>query len=528
MNLPLYILLNDTVTLVVLQATAIMCIAALIGAVFQTRAALRSCIYLSALFCTLVGPVVLLGCSMADCTVSLPLRVSLPTSPSAVLSKDAISVQPLNNRNLGTYSYSDVSTPIVTPKANTAGGTNLNAKFWLLALWGCGSFLYGLGIALSMLRIRRLLQSVRPIVGSQCSIAAKHAAANLGVTEYPRIGISNRIDSPVAVGLFGNAWVLIPSTCLEAMTQEQLVHVLTHEGAHVIRRDPLIRLIQRISLAFWWWNPIAHFLNSQLSRAREEVCDNAVLGRIEGDVYGMTLLELGKLISSKRGFAGSVGLFGSRWSLEHRIKGILNPRRNVMVRVNRTVSVCVIVSFIGAMLVTSVTRVYAQESRWRKRNEERRAKLEQFEHLSAAHKHLKYGGGNEELANLVGEHARKIAASLDIDYDEVLLRFRKQGDSRERVFFEDPNSVRGVETALKAFDASGDLRTAYTETFRERDVVGDTLKELVEEFHSLREDVEKLKKARSSKDDARDRQLAPALESDGNFSWLQHVYKGIR
>ena len=92
----------------------------------------------------------------------------------------------------------------------------------------------------------------------------KRAAANFGVTEFPRVGTSNRVQSPVAVGLPDNAWVLLPEKCLNAMSQDEFIQVLTHEGAHVIRRDPLIRLLQGISLGMWWWNPLA---------LREELCE---------------------------------------------------------------------------------------------------------------------------------------------------------------------------------------------------------------------------------------------------------------
>ena len=169
-----------------------------------------------------------------------------------------------------------------------------------------------------------------------------------------------------------------------------------------------------------------------------------------------------------------------------------------MVQVNRTVFAFVLTAFIGVTLLTSVTRVDAQESRERERSAERRAKMQQFEHLSAAHKHLKYGGGNEELSNMVGKHAREMANSLDIDYDQVLRRFREQDDGLKRETLRFSNDRNDEERYEKIRYRDNELRDADAQAQNgfQNEVRG-TLRELLRGFQNLREDVEKLKKAGS-------------------------------
>ncbi len=490
MNFLLTKLSGDPLLLVVIQATILMGIAFLLGLVLAKSAAARSCVFLSALACTFVGPVILLACSLTGYTFALPLPEALPEIPTetrhfasetehlALFREHRFEIERLTSdvpKNETTNSHENDQKPVDIRQSP------FSTRSWLLILWASGSLFSGLGIALSTTRLSKLLGTVEPVSEERIHSAAQRAAANLGIDEFPRVGISSRVHSPVAVGLAGPAWVLLTEHCLHAMSQDQLVQVLTHEGAHVVHRDPLIRLAQRIHLALWWWNPLAHFLNCQLSRSREELCDNVVLGRTEADEYGTTLFELGKLLSSEKCVVGSVGLFGSRWSLEHRIQGLLNPRRKTMIQVNRAVGAIVLAAFIGVTTVTSVTRIEAKESpasdqdrpiRDRKfedlriadRDSEARQDREhmalhrQLDHLTAAYRHLK-AAGLEELAQKIGQRAEAVGKKVEQGHphpgqsDRARRRYRNPlSDSPKRtenLYDDDRKMEKEVLTSLR-------------------------------------------------------------------------------
>lgn len=208
------------------------------------------------------------------------------------------------------------------------------------------------GVVVSLVRLRLLLSTATPVDEERFAAPIELARRNVGLDSFPRLGTSNRIATPVAVGFIRDGRVLLPAGCLERMSADQLAHVLTHEGAHVARRDPLLRLVQRLSLALWWWHPMVHVMNKQLSRAREELCDNVVLSRVDAVDYGSTLLECGRWLTSRSRSELAVGLFGSHERLEHRIQKLLNPRRDTMNHTRQW-------TLLGAGLATATTTILA-------------------------------------------------------------------------------------------------------------------------------------------------------------------------
>ncbi|MFH1300665.1 MAG: M56 family metallopeptidase, partial [Planctomycetota bacterium] len=104
----------------------------------------------------------------------------------------------------------------------------------------------------------------------------------------------------------------------------------------------VILLIQNLVSAFFWFHPLVKMLNRQLAQAREEVCDNYVLVVTDANSYSRTLLTLASLIQSERLLPGTIGLFTSRWKLEHRIAGLLDQQRSRSIRLSSKKLLCLL------------------------------------------------------------------------------------------------------------------------------------------------------------------------------------------
>ncbi|MES2789923.1 MAG: M56 family metallopeptidase, partial [Planctomycetota bacterium] len=143
----------------------------------------------------------------------------------------------------------------------------------------------------------------------------------------PELVISDLVSGPLAAGLW-RAKVVFPNRLLGRVTPAQTRDIFLHEVAHIVRRDQLIVLFQNLVAALFWLHPLVRLLNRQLAQSREEVCDNYVLQTIDSATYSRTLLALAEIIQIRRPLPGTVGLFTSRWCLEHRVAGLLDQHRN--------------------------------------------------------------------------------------------------------------------------------------------------------------------------------------------------------
>ena len=100
----------------------------------------------------------------------------------------------------------------------------------------------------------------------------------------------------------------------------------------MVRRDAWVGLLQRLTGTLFWPHPLVYYSNRQLSRAREEVCDNHVLRCGDRCGYARTLLEMTPLRHSSAFAPAGLGLLASRWTLADRVAGLLDPRRIPMTR----------------------------------------------------------------------------------------------------------------------------------------------------------------------------------------------------
>ncbi len=89
-----------------------------------------------------------------------------------------------------------------------------------------------------------------------------------------------------------------------------------------------MHLLQRISAILFWFHPGVLWLNAQIARAREELCDNFVLLTGDAAEFAETLLELSESCGGKRSGLSAIGLFSTRWTLEQRVAGLLDPSRD--------------------------------------------------------------------------------------------------------------------------------------------------------------------------------------------------------
>jgi beta-lactamase regulating signal transducer with metallopeptidase domain len=193
-----------------------------------------------------------------------------------------------------------------------------------LACWLLGAAIRAAGLGISLCRLCRLVGRARAVNRPDLSLAGFIQSPCL-LRDPPRLLESPEVSVPLAAGVIGNI-VVVPAGWTETLCHGEMTSVLCHELAHLARRDHRVVLLQDFLATAIWFHPLVHAFNRILSRTREELCDNHVIGFVDRPEYCETLLRLATG-SRPVHLRGASPMFTSQWSLEARIVGILDGRR---------------------------------------------------------------------------------------------------------------------------------------------------------------------------------------------------------
>jgi len=142
-----------------------------------------------------------------------------------------------------------------------------------------------------------------------------------------RVVVSDEIRVPVSVGILSPC-ILLPSDW-HRWDGELLDSVLSHEQAHIDRRDHMVLWAAEMNRCLYWFHPLAWFLRRRLASLAEKCCDDAVIAQ-HGDRrgYARHLLEITRRLSESPQRVARLGISMARTTrVESRIESILDAER---------------------------------------------------------------------------------------------------------------------------------------------------------------------------------------------------------
>ena len=207
------------------------------------------------------------------------------------------------------------------------GGFGDEAASFLVVLWLAGAGLALGWVAFSEIAVRWLARGARPADAPEWALLADELDDAGLLPAGTRLLEVDRRVVPFTFGLMTPV-VLLPRAG-RAWTREHRRHVLTHELAHIRRRDCLTHFLGRVACALHWFNPLAWVALREARLEREHACDDAVLGagsRASG--YAESLLATARAFQAPAGLT-SAGLALTRRShLSERLLAVLDPSRS--------------------------------------------------------------------------------------------------------------------------------------------------------------------------------------------------------
>ena len=150
-----------------------------------------------------------------------------------------------------------------------------------------------------------------------------------------RIFTGTGISMPFTKGLI-KPKIYLPESTLSWQVHE-LKALILHEYAHIKRRDILFITLQNMMQLLFFFHPLVWLANRQISRYREQACDDFAIQALQGKA-----LEYGKLLLKSIDEAldwkpiPSMGTYfhQSKKFLLNRFHYILNRKENIMIRLN--------------------------------------------------------------------------------------------------------------------------------------------------------------------------------------------------
>jgi len=152
--------------------------------------------------------------------------------------------------------------------------------------------------------------------------------ARLGVTTPVTLRLTDDMHSPCVCG-FARPVILLPASLPPGLGSEHLRTILTHELAHIKRRDPWVSLAQTALQIVYFWHPLVWVANTRLRDLREFAVDETVIAtlRSQARCYTETLIDIAYMAFRKPAFSlRLIGIAESKKALERRIKHMLNRR----------------------------------------------------------------------------------------------------------------------------------------------------------------------------------------------------------
>ncbi|MEM8735823.1 MAG: M56 family metallopeptidase, partial [Planctomycetota bacterium] len=254
--------------------------------------------------------------------------------------------------------------PAAQQNAQTAGS-------WYFTWW----FIIGVYVAMALciagrnllgvFRLRSMIRRGKCLSGQYTTFFEK-VNSQLQSSRLAEVVACDDLGGPLVCGLF-QPKILVPSDFCDWSNQEQEI-VLSHEFAHVKRKDLTGEFLSRLLTVLFWLHPVAWMISRRLRNARELATDELVLntGVAPAD-YARCLVSVmersGRKIALKGRSLPAIAMVSTA-STEKRIKAILevtSPPAGTRLRTVAVVAMLLAIAAFSSVRLQFISTNFAQE-----------------------------------------------------------------------------------------------------------------------------------------------------------------------
>jgi TonB family protein len=191
----------------------------------------------------------------------------------------------------------------------------------LLISWSAGAALFAAALGIGLLRVASIARRSTPLGEQRWARAARELEA-----ERPALRGLVLLEGDGGAPLI--TWGIRPRVLLPAgarhWSDERIAIVLSHESAHIVRRDWVVLIGAELLRCVFWFNPLTWLVVNRLRLESERACDDLVLTRgIDASDYARHLVDVARLLSRSQPWTPLPAMARAS-SLERRVTAMLD------------------------------------------------------------------------------------------------------------------------------------------------------------------------------------------------------------
>ncbi|WP_293309827.1 M56 family metallopeptidase [Pedobacter sp. UBA5917] len=169
-------------------------------------------------------------------------------------------------------------------------------------------------------------------------------AAKLGLTQEVKLVQSGIAQVPMVVGHF-KPLILIPIGLINGLSNAEVEAILSHELAHIKRKDYLVNVLQSFIEIVFFFNPAVLWVSQLIKTEREHCCDDLAIACVnDRKNYVQALIVCQEF--KQRAPAYAMAVTGRKGSLLHRASRMLFNTNSTLNKMEKTILTIALVSVV--------------------------------------------------------------------------------------------------------------------------------------------------------------------------------------
>ncbi|ABF42298.1 peptidase M56, BlaR1 [Candidatus Koribacter versatilis Ellin345] len=219
---------------------------------------------------------------------------------------------------------------------------------YFVALWAIGTTVGILRIAAGLMRLRQLRSNAVGIAPASLPVATAAKLQNDGGWRDVLILRSDEVSVPMVIGFVRPA-ILLPSSLVPQLSEEELDVIVLHEMAHIRRWDDWTNLVQKVVKAVFFFHPAVWWIDGRLTLEREMACDEMVLAQSpSAKAYAGFLISFHEKLQSAGAPVLVQALVSKVSQLAERVTEILEAKKPAKSRVPAFAASAALLAALGA------------------------------------------------------------------------------------------------------------------------------------------------------------------------------------